>query len=174
MASRPLFAAAVFERPGQAESAIDELVHAGFSEEQIGIVAPGGRTVQASTATERVEDSAADGAVTGTVAGGALGAIVGGLVAGLVPGIGPILAGGILTGVVLGGATGATAGSWIGPFIALGMTEDQAVHFESELRAGRTVVVVQTPERREEAHLILERHGGHPVEMNVGGGLRPA
>jgi hypothetical protein len=151
---------AVFDTRGQAESAIDELWHAGFPHEQIGIAMPGGRVTEATTATERSEETAAEGAVAGSVVGGALGAIVGGLVAGLVPGIGPVVAGGILTGVVLGGAAGAAAGSYGGPFLALGLSDEEGKQVGQHLAAGRTVVVVRAGDRSDEAFQVLRSHGG--------------
>ena len=56
---------AVFDNRGQAESAIDNLWHAGFRHDQIGIVMPGGQVAEATTATEATEENAADAAVRG-------------------------------------------------------------------------------------------------------------
>lgn len=154
---------AVFDTRGQAEAAIDELWHAGFQHEQIGILTGGGAVTQATTATGKIEDDAGTGAVAGAVAGGALGAVAGALVAGLIPGVGPVLAGGILTATLLGGAAGAAAGSYAGPFVALGLSDVEAKNWESELRAGRTLVSVQAGDRSAEAQTILQSHGGHDL-----------
>jgi hypothetical protein len=166
----------VFDTRGQAEAAIDELHHARFAHEQIGIVSPGGRVADARTPTERVEDKAANGAVSGAITGGAVGAVAGALAVGLIPGIGPAVAGGILTGIILGGATGAAAGSYLGPFIALGLSEDELRHVQCELKAGRTIVAVKAEERVAEATTILHSHGGYQVSAfsspPVGAGTR--
>src|SRR5262249_31558085 len=113
----------LFDERGQAESAIDELFHAGFGEDQVGIMMPDGAIRKAETPTETSEEIAAEGAVAGAVSGTVAGAVVGALVTGLIPGIGPVLGGGILTGTILGAAAGAAGGSYLGPFIAMGLTE---------------------------------------------------
>jgi uncharacterized membrane protein len=153
--------AVVFETAGQAESAIDELRHAGFRQNQIGILTPSGRVEEAETPIERTEEEAATGAARGAVAGGAVGAAAGALAGALIPGIGPILAGGIFTGILLGGAAGAAAGSYAGPFVALGFSEEDARHYGNELKEGRTIVSVRAEDRATEALSILRSHGGH-------------
>jgi len=166
--------AVVFDTAGQAESAIDELRHAGFRQDQIGILTPGGQVKEASTPTERTEEEAAGGAATGAIAGGAVGAAVGALAVALIPGIGPILAGGIFTGILLGGAAGAAAGSYAGPFIALGFSKDEEQHYKNELKQGRTVVTVHAEDRVAEVLSILRSHAGHngntPLHVTAGEG----
>src|SRR5262249_50089358 len=126
---RHSFVAVVFDVPGQAETAIDELRHAGFRLDQIGILAPGGQVHEAVTPIEEREEEAAMGAAIGAVAGGAAGTALGALAVALIPGIGPVLTGGIFTGILLGGAAGAAAGSYAGPFIALGFSDLDADHY---------------------------------------------
>jgi hypothetical protein len=155
---------AIFEQRGQATSAIDELEHAGFRHDQIGLATPGGPLHEATTPTHEREKDAADGAAAGAVTGGVAGALGGALVAALVPGVGPILAGGflagILAGTVGGAAAGAALGGWIGPFVAMGVHEEDVHRYGRELQAGRTIVVVKAEDRREEAQQILHDHGG--------------
>src|SRR5437016_708065 len=91
---------AVFDTRGQAEAAIDDLWHAGFREDQIGIAAPGGAPRQASTTTGEIEKTGARGAIAGSLAGGTIGGILGGLALGLIPGVGQVIAGGILAGII--------------------------------------------------------------------------
>jgi hypothetical protein len=157
--------AAVFDNRGRAETAIDELSHAGFDDDQIGFVLPGGTVKEATTATSEAEERGAKGAVAGAVTGGVTGAVAGALVAGLIPGVGAVLAGGILTGMLLGGAAGAAGGSYLGPFIALGFHEEEARHYERELKAGRTIVVVKAGDRANEAIQILHNHGGREARL---------
>jgi len=164
---------AVFENRGKAESAIDNLWHAGFQHDQVGILMPGGRVAEATTATEGAEENAAEGAVAGAAAGGAIGAVAGALATTFIPGIGPVLAGGLLTGIVLGGAAGAAAGSYLGPFVALGFSEDQARHYHDELKAGRTIVTVRTEDRAADAVAILRSHGGQTASTSAHGATGP-
>jgi hypothetical protein len=155
---------AVFEDLEHAESAIDELRHAGFQEDQVGMATPGGSLHSASTPISRREERAASGAATGSAAGGVAGAVGGALAAALIPGIGPIMAGGFLAGILVGtvggAAAGAALGGWIGPFVALGIPEQDAQRYGRDLQAGRTIVIIKPEERREEAERIVRDHGG--------------
>jgi hypothetical protein len=159
--------AAVFDTRGQAEAAIDELWHMGFSHHQVGILTPGGHEVEATTRMEPAEERAASGAVTGAVAGGAVGVVAGALAAGLIPGIGPVLAGGMLTAIILGGAAGAAVGTYLGPFVALGFSEAEARHYGEALKSGRTIVTVKAGDRTPEAVAILHGHGGYDTALPV-------
>lgn len=164
---------AIFENRGKAESAIDNLWHAGFRHDQVGILMPGGRVAEATTSTEGTEETAAEGAVAGAATGGALGAVAGGLATALIPGIGPVLAGGILTGIILGGAAGAAAGSYLGPFVAMGFSKDEAHRYEQELKAGRTIVTVRAEDRAADAVAILRSHGGQTPDASAHGATGP-
>jgi hypothetical protein len=157
----------VFANRGAAEGAIDELWHAGFGHKQIGMAAPGEPVHEAQTPIGFAEDRAATGAEVGAVTGGGVGALLGAAVVVLVPGIGPVLAGGLLTGLVVGAAAGAAVGSFLGPFIALGIAEDRAHAYDKELKAGRTLVVVQVNGRTPDAVNILRSHG--PLSLDTEG-----
>jgi hypothetical protein len=152
--------AASFLTRGRAEAAIDELWHSGFAREDIGIAGPNEPLRKAQTSGGALEESGGQGAAFGAATGGVAGAVVGGLVAALVPGIGMVLTGGLLAEVILAAAAGAAAGSYLGPFVALGMSNDEAKHFSRDLKAGRTIVVVKADQRALEALEILHRHDG--------------
>ena len=157
--SQPRTLVAAFETRGQAETAIDDLWHAGFRQDQVGMATPGSPVRDATTPTGNMEKSAAQGAVAGSVAGGTVGAVLGGLAVGLIPGIGQVLAGGILAGIVTGAAAGAAGGAYLGPFFGLGLSDMQARTYEQHLRQGRTIVTVKTVDD-EQALTILKSHGG--------------
>lgn len=159
----------VYRTRGQAEAAIDQLWHAGFSKEQVGIMIPGEGEHQATTATEHTEESGATGAVAGAVAGTAVGTIAGALAMILIPGLGPVLTGGALMGVIAGAATGAAVGSFAGPFLAMGFTEEDVHRYQTDLRSGRTIVVVHadSDHDRDRAVMILRSHD--PVDMQLSG-----
>jgi hypothetical protein len=157
--------ATVFETRCQAGGAIDTLWHAGFQRDQIGMAAPGMPTEEATTPTGEMEKSGARGAVAGSLTGGTVGAILGGLAAGLIPGIGQVLAGGVLAGVVTGAAAGAAGGTYLGPFFALGFSEDDARAYEQHLRAGRTIVTVKTDHGDDQVLTIVKSHGGRMVQI---------
>ena len=151
---------AVFDDRGRAESAIDALLHDGFQHDQVGTLSPAGDLTEADTPTERSEERAAEGAVAGAVTGGVAGAVAGALATAIIPGVGAVLAGGMLTAILLGGAAGAAGGSYMGPFIAMGFSKEEATQYEQHLKSGRTVVVVKAEDRVNDANQILREHGG--------------
>jgi hypothetical protein len=158
--------AAVFQDRGHAESVIDELWRVGIPQDQVGILSPTtGDVREATNATEHYETSAAQGAETGAIAGAVLGTVAGALATVFIPGIGAVLAGGLLSGIVLGGAAGAAAGTFLGPFVALGFTEEEARHYEQELKAGKTVVVVRADDRADKVRQIIHGHNGREREL---------
>jgi hypothetical protein len=158
--NKPSAVVALFKDRGHAEMAIDDLHHAGFTDDQVGILTPRGELTEASTPTDRSEENAADGAVAGAVTGGVTGAVAGALAATLIPGVGTVLAGGILTATVLGGAAGAAGGSYLGPFIAMGFSKEEATAYEQHLKSGCTIAAVRPGERFNDAVQILREHGG--------------
>src|SRR5438128_2443720 len=110
-----------FRERAQAEKAIDELLHAGFAQDQVGFLTGGGQVKEARTATSVEEEGAAGGAMAGAAVGGTAGAVAGALVLSLVPGIGQAITGGMLT-VLLGAlSAGAAGGALVGTFVGLGM-----------------------------------------------------
>jgi hypothetical protein len=143
-----------FPNRRRAEHFVEELKHAGFHDEEIGVLTP---------KVEPPADVAEDASLAGALTGGTMGAFAGlALVAGLVPGVGPMLAGGLLAGS-LGGAA---LGSVLGGLLAHGLTEEEAREHEGQLRAGRSLVVVQAMGRTAEALAILrqseeDKAGGH-------------
>jgi hypothetical protein len=142
---------------------VDELWHAGFDKECIGLAAQGEPLHQATTAGEPTEEAADEGAVVGAASGTILGAAAGAVAVATLPGLGPILAGGALMGIVVGAATGAAIGSFAGPFIAMGLSERAVAHYETQFRAGRCILVVQPDGRLADAVRILKEHG--PLEV---------
>jgi hypothetical protein len=162
--------AAVFDDRADAQAAIDELRAAGFTADQIG-AALRDRTDAGELVAEPGPDAvegAVEGALGGGLLGGATGFLVGLVGALLIPGIGPIVAAGTLasalgvaTGAAVAGAgLGAAAGGIAGALASLGVPEEEARYFETELRQGGMLVTVRTGGRMDEALNILERHHG--------------
>jgi hypothetical protein len=158
---RPLVA--IFADRGKAEAAVDELWHAAFDKDSIGLAARGEPLHRASTAGEPTEEAAAEGAVVGAASGTILGAAAGVAAVATLPGLGPILAGGALMGVVVGAAAGAAIGSFAGPFIAMGLSQRAVAHYENQFHAGRCILVVKVGDRLADALVIVKKHG--PLEL---------
>jgi hypothetical protein len=77
----------------------------------------------------------------------------------LIPGLGAVIGGGLLAGILGGAALGAAGGTFLGPFLSLEMSEEEARHYSRQIEEGRTLVLVQTNNRKEEARRILQAHG---------------
>jgi len=148
----------VFAERAQAECAVEELRHAGFPPDQIGVVVRGGGSTS-DRPVVKADVRPEEGAATGAVAGGVLGSLVGAGVALTIPAIGPALAVGVLAGVLGGATLGIATGGLIGGLIGMGISHEEASYYESEFIRGRTLVTVQADDRSAEAAAILTRCG---------------
>ncbi len=155
----------VFVDSAAAWKALDELRQLGFPEEQLGFIVrkENNELVTAETLPSvRTVDSIAEednsGTATGLLAGGVVGGVVGAAAALLIPGIGPAITGGILTTTLGGAAVGAAAGGIIGGLTHMGISEEEAAHYEREFQSGRTIVIVQADEHPLEAFQILKNN----------------
>jgi hypothetical protein len=160
----------VFHDRAAAQQAIRDLKQAGFSEDQIGVLA---RHEEGEVVAETPSGAnMAAGAGLGAAAGAGLGALWALAIATLgFPALGPVLVGGTLVAAVLASAGGAAAvGTLLGALIGLGIPEEEAQFYEKEVHAGRTVVTVKADGRFEEAWNILNRQGAY--DMHTAGASR--
>lgn len=153
----------VFEDRDNAQRAVADLKKAGFQDDHIGLASHERATTD--TGEEAETGHAGTGAVTGALAGAGVGVAWGiAVAAGLLPGIGPVIAGGALAAILASTGVGAAIGGIAGALIGLGVPEEEASYYESEFKAGRTLVTVKAENRYNEALAILRRHGGHAQE----------
>lgn len=152
----------VFTDRTQAEQAINELRHAGFSDDEIGFILRGNPAMEGTAQNETGSDTET-GAVAGVVSGGVVGGILGAAASLLIPGFGPAIAGGILAATLGGAAIGAAAGGIIGALTGLGVPEEEARYYQGEFEAGRTIVTVKAGNRYQEALDILRNNGAYDV-----------
>jgi len=146
----------VFNNRSDADQAVQALRQAGFREDQIGFLMRGQEGQQGGDSGTNAGEGAASGALTGGILGGLL-AAAGAL---LIPGFGPVIAGGLLASVLGGAAVGAAAGGILGALTGLGVPEDEARFYESEVQSGNILVTVKADNRYNEAASILQRFGG--------------
>lgn len=181
-------AVGLFSSHHEAEKALSELRDAGFSMNQVSIIAKdaerldqsnqiGETRVQELTETTHVDKGAKAGAATGGAVGGLTGLLVGlGTLA--IPGVGPILlAGATATAIattLAGGAIGAAAGGLVGGLIGLGIPEDRARIYHDHVVHGDYLVIVDgTDTEISRAEAILKREGireweVYPAQVNQG------
>jgi uncharacterized protein (TIGR02271 family) len=166
----------VFHDHEQARRAIRALKDAGFNDDQIGVASSntGGRFAKVNE--EDKGSYAGEGAATGVAAGAGLGALWGlGILAGVLPAIGPAIAGGTLAAILASAAVGAAAAGLAGALIGMGIPKEEAEYYESEMKAGRTIVTVHAGSRREQAMAVLRQFSGYDfATRNTAGLARPA
>ena len=154
----------VFADRAHAKQAVIELRRAGFSEDEIGVVAKHDDTTHGTSGLAsdptgtRWEEGTGIGAAVGAAGGLGLGLAV---AAGLIPVIGPIIAGGALTALIASAGAGATAGTVIGGLLGLGVPEDDAGYYEGQFNSGKTLVTVKSADKGREAAAILHQYGAH-------------
>ncbi|MBV9125229.1 MAG: general stress protein [Planctomycetes bacterium] len=153
-------AVGVFYDHDKAEKAVEELTQAGFTADHIGVAVRHSKTADPPQEhATKAEEGGVAGVITGGVLGGLLGAGV--VAAGFIPGLGQVLWIGVLAGVLSGVAGGAVAGGLVGALIGMGIPEEEARYYQSELEAGRTIVTVKAGDQYDKAVDILRRWGAY-------------
>jgi hypothetical protein len=161
-----------------AHKVVDELITAGFSPSDVGIVAhdPKGEyatyidddgVMRQTPANDLREhrthdatpgDDAAAGAGIGATIGG-----IGGLLVGLgalaIPGVGPVIAAGPLLAALTGAGIGAVTGGLIGAMVDMGIPDEDANLYAEGVRRGHVLVTAQVPDTSvDKATQIMTRH----------------
>lgn len=134
----------VFATPSMAQIAVERLVNLGVPSGDISMIA---REVERVTEPVVVDSTSAtaSGMATGGVFGGLAGLLVGlGTLA--IPGVGPVLAAGPLLGALGGAAIGAATGGLLGSLVDLGIPEEVATTYVTEVERGQVLVTVHTDE----------------------------
>jgi len=156
----------LFDNMQDAHSAVSDLTNAGFTSDDISIVAnnSSGQSTNydADTGSEAGEGAGA-GAVGGAVLGG-LGGLLVGLGALAIPGVGPVIAAGTLATALgttaVGAGLGAAAGGLVGALVGAGIPEEDANIYAEGVRRGGALVTVQaaTDSDADRAADILDRY----------------
>jgi hypothetical protein len=168
----------LFDSLGEAESATRDLITAGYSRDDIGLLASDATgewsrykasSLEGTTPMSTLEGAAptsqekGSGVGTGTVVGG-LGGLLVGLTELAIPGIGWLAAAGTVATTLLGAGMGAAAGGLFTEVEKLGVPKDKAGYFAEAVRRGGTLVLVRLAEARvDDAMAIMERH--HAVDI---------
>jgi uncharacterized membrane protein len=133
----------IYENGEDAVKVVEELLIQGYKREEISVVAKDRKetkVVERKTGT-KAEEGLATGAATGGVIGGTAGLLAGaGALA--IPGIGPLLAAGPIVSALAGVAVGAGTGGLAGTLIGLGISEKEAESYETDIKAGKVLILV--------------------------------
>ncbi|HET7036845.1 MAG TPA: hypothetical protein VFI42_14265 [Thermomicrobiaceae bacterium] len=152
---------AVFDNHAGIERAIEDLRAAGYTNQDITLVARNsvaGEEIPNIAASEQAVKQSGVGAAIGGVSGAAL-AFLGAGTALAIPGIGPVL-------LALGGlAVGAGAGAWIGSILGLDVPDDVARRYSDLAHQGRLLVFVRPFKGQyEQVEQVLHRAGSNDVQ----------
>jgi hypothetical protein len=155
---------AIFNSRSQAEMAVDELLKAGFSRDDISLLmseSTRGREFAVKKTTKVPEATAA-----GMTVGGVIGAVAAGLAAVgtlVIPGL-SLVAAGPLVAALAGLGAGAAAGGLTGALIGLGIPEHEAKFYDQEIAKGGILVGVYAHDDRGKlAKEVLEAAGAEKV-----------
>jgi hypothetical protein len=151
---------------GQAETIVDTLKTAGFSNNDISVLLPDkdGTRDFAHEKNTKAPEGAATGAGTGGVVGGVIGWLAGiGSLA--IPGVGPFVAAGPIMAALSGAAVGSAVGGLAGALVGLGIPEFEAKQYEGKLKQGNILISVHSGSSDDTARAkdIMTRAGARDI-----------
>ncbi len=158
----------LYDDYGTAQKVVSELEAAGFSHDQVSLIAnQGGSSTPGADATGGTKSG------TGTGAGASIGTLVGGgagLLAGIgalaIPGVGPVVAAGWLVATLTGAGAGAAAGGLLGSLAGAGVPEQDAHVYSEGVRRGGSLVTVRAEDAQAaEAETIMQRHNPADIQQ---------
>ena len=154
----------------QAESIVNELKVAGFSDNDISVLFPDktGTKDFAHEQHTKAPEGAIAGAGTGGVVAGALGWLAG-IGALAIPGIGPFIAAGPIMAALSAAAVGAAVGGITGALIGMGIPEYEAKRYEGKIKEGNILISVhcETGQEAKRAREIFEQAGAHDISATA-------
>jgi len=156
----------IYKTRGQAETAADRILAAGFSNNDISVLLPD--TASTKEFAHEKNTKAPEGATTGVAAGGAVGGTLG-LLAGIgalaIPGVGPLIAAGPIMGALAGVGVGGVVGGLIGALVGMGIPEYEAKRYEGRIKDGGILLSVHcdTSEEISRAKDLLKNTGAEDI-----------
>lgn len=166
MAGKNTAAFAIFQTRAAAESAVDKLTAAGFSNQDISALMSD-TSGSKDFATEK-NTKAPEGTATGVGVGGTVGGTLG-LLAGIgalaIPGVGPLIAAGPIMATLAGLGVGGAVGGLVGALVGMGIPEYEAKRYEGRVKDGGILLSVHCDSSEEvsRAKDILKEAGGGDV-----------
>jgi hypothetical protein len=143
MAGKKTAVFGIYANPTAAELAVDRLVHAGFSNDDVSVLmsdVDGTKDFAHEKATKAPEGTAV-GVTTGGVVGGTLG-LLAGIGALAIPGVGPLIAAGPIMAALAGLGVGGAVGGLVGALVGMGIPEYEAKRYEGRVKDGGVLLSV--------------------------------
>jgi hypothetical protein len=166
MARKHVAVFGIYKMTSIAEAAVDELLAAGYSNEDVSVLLPDDDATRnfAHEKNTKAPEASTAGAATGGVIGGTLG-LLAGMGALMVPGIGPLLAAGPIIAALAGVGVGGTVGGLVGALIGLGIPEYEAKRYEGYVKNGGILLSVhcETSGEIQRAKEILKDTGADDI-----------
>jgi hypothetical protein len=156
----------IYKTLGQAEDAVNRLVAAGFTNDDISVLLPDNESTR--NFAHKKDTKAPEGTTTGVTAGGAIGGALG-LLAGIgalaIPGVGPLIAAGPIMGALAGVGVGGAVGGLIGALIGMGIPEYEAKRYEGRVKEGGILLSAHcdTSDEISRAKDILKQTGAEDI-----------
>lgn len=158
--SRAVFG--IISTPAQTERAVNLLLEAGFSSQDVSVLMPDHESTRAFAHQRdtKAPEGVTAGATTGGVIGGTLG-VLAGLGSLAIPGIGPLIAAGPLLAGLAGLGAGGAVGGLIGALVGMGIPEYEAKRYEGHVKKGGALLSVhcETPGEVLRAKEVLKSIG---------------
>src|SRR3984885_7638141 len=159
----------IYKTRGQAEQAVDRILAAGFSNNDISVLLPDNSSTKEFAHEKHTK--APEGATTGVAAGGAVGGTLG-LLAGIgalaIPGLGPFIAAGPIMGALAGVGVGGAVGGFVGALVGMGIPEYEAKRYEGRVKDGGILLSVHcdTSEQVDAAKISLKNTGARDISSS--------
>jgi hypothetical protein len=169
MAGKNTAAFGIYPNNSAAEAAVDQLVAAGFSNQDVSVLMADRKGSKDFAAEKNTK--APEGATTGAGVGGAVGGTLG-LLAGIgalaIPGVGPLIAAGPIMGALAGLGAGGAVGGVVGALVGLGIPEYEAKRYEGRVKDGGVLLSVHCDSSNEvsRAKDILKATGAEDISSS--------
>ena len=143
MANKNTAVFGIYSTPLAAENAVDELVQAGFSNEDVSVLMSDVDATRefAHEKSTKAPEGTAVGATTGGIIGGTFG-VLAGIGALAIPGVGPLIAAGPIMAGLAGLGVGGAVGGLVGALVGLGIPEYEAKRYEGRIKDGGVLLSV--------------------------------
>src|ERR1700688_3763528 len=159
----------IYKDSVQAERAVDRLMAAGFSNNDISVLLPDTHSSKefAHEKNTKAPEGASTGVATGGVVGGTLG-LLAGIGALAIPGVGPFIAAGPIMGALAGLGVGGAVGGLIGALVGMGIPEYEAKRYEGRIKEGGVLLSAHcnTSEQITRAKDILKQMGAEDISSS--------
>jgi hypothetical protein len=159
----------IYGSPRLAEEAVNKLIAAGFSNDDVSVLLPGEQSSKnfAHEKNTKAPEGTTTGVTTGGVIGGALG-LLAGIGALAIPGVGPFIAAGPIMAALAGVGVGGTVGGLVGALVGLGIPEYEAKRYEGRIKDGGVLLSAHcdTSDEISRAKRILEQTGAQDISSS--------